>query len=118
MEPLSVTPFTEIALDKVLASLLVCFVRHKQGLYPDKRAKDFTGNYKELEVFISERIKNKKQLDYALGKLKVLSEKWTTKEGDLTYKILIKKMSDLDDWSLMMSMREIDTNSIVKIINK
>lgn len=118
VEPLSVTPFTEIALDKVLASLLVCFVRHKQGLYPDKRAKDFTGNYKELEAFISERIKNKKQLNYALEKLKVLSKKWTTKEGDLTYKILIKKMSDLDDWSLMMSMREIDTNSIVKIINK
>lgn len=118
VEPLSVTPFTEIALDKVLASLLVCFVRHKQGLYLDKRAKDFTGNYKELEAFISERIKNQKQLDYALEKLKVLSEKWTTKEGDLTYKILIKKMSDLDDWSLMMSMREIDTNSIVKIINK
>jgi hypothetical protein len=115
---LSVTPFTEIALDKVLASLLVCFVRHKQGLYLDKRAKDFTGDYKELETFISERIKNKKQLDYALEKLKALSEKWTAKEGDLTYKILIKKMSDLDDWSLMMSMREIDTNSIVKIINK
>lgn len=119
VEPLSVTPFTEIALDKVLASLLVCFVRHKQGLYLDKRAKDFTGNYEELKTFISERIKNKKQLDYALAKLKVLAEKWTTKEGDLTYKILIKKMSDLDDdWSLMMSMREIDTNSIVKIINK
>lgn len=118
VEPLSVTPFTEIALDKVLASLLVCFVRHKQGLYLDKRAKDFIGDYKELETFISERIKNKKQLDYALKKLKNLSDKWTTKEGDLTYKILIKKMSDLDDWSLMMSMREIDTNSIVKIINK
>lgn len=118
VEPLSVTPFTEIALDKVLASLLVCFVRHKQGLFPDKRAKDFTGNYNALKNFISERIKNKQQLDYALEKLKVLSEKWTKKEGDLTYKILIKKMSDLDDWSLMMSMREIDTNSIVKIINK
>lgn len=118
VEPLSVTPFTEIALDKVLASLLVCFVRHKQGLYLDKRAKDFTGDYKELETFISERIKNKKQLDYALEKLKALSEKWTAKEGNLTYKDLIKKMSDLDDWSLMMSMREIDTNSIVKIINK
>ncbi len=118
VEPLSVTPFTEIALDKVLASLLVCFVRHKQGLYLDKRAKDFTGDYKELEMFISERIKNKKQLIYALEKLKILTEKWTAKEGDLTYKILIKKMSDLDDWSLMMSMREIDTNSIVKIINK
>ncbi|WP_374440286.1 helicase-related protein [Epilithonimonas sp.] len=118
VEPLSVTPFTEIALDKVLASLLVCFVRHKQGLYPDKRAKDFVGNYEELKTFISERIKNGKQLEYALEKLKDLVDKWTSKEGDLTYKILIKKMSDLDDWSLMMSMREIDTNSIVKIINK
>lgn len=118
VEPLSVTPFTEIALDKVLASLLVCFVRHKQGLYLDKRAKDFTGNYEELKAFISDRIKNKKQLNYALEKLNDLSEKWTTKEGDLTYKILIKKMSDFDDWSLMMSMREIDTNSIIKIINK
>lgn len=118
VEPLSVTPFTEIALDKVLASLLVCFVRHKQGLYLDKRAKDFTGNYDKLNTFISGRIKNKKQLNYALEKLKVLAEKWTTKEGDLTYKVLIKKMSDLDDWSLMMSMREIDTNSIVKIINR
>tara|TARA_R110002020_G_scaffold21009_6_gene71353 strand:+ start:5351 stop:8956 length:3606 start_codon:yes stop_codon:yes gene_type:complete len=118
VEPLSVTPFTEIALDKVLASLLVCFVRHKQGLNLDERAKDFTGNYEELKTFISERIRNKKQLDYALDKLKVLAEKWTTKEGDLTYKRLIRKMSELDDWSLMMSMREIDTNSIIKIMNK
>ncbi|GAA0884982.1 helicase-related protein [Sphingobacterium siyangense subsp. cladoniae] len=118
VEPLSVTPFTEIALDKVLASLLVCFVRHKKGLYLDKRAKDFVGNYEELKKFISDRIRNKKQLDYALEKLQLLVDKWTTKEGDLTYKILIKKMSDLDDWSLMMSMREIDTNSIVKIINR
>ncbi|AWL78488.1 helicase [Capnocytophaga canimorsus] len=118
VEPLSVTPFTEIALDKVLASLLVCFVRHKQGLYLDKRAKDFTGDYKVLEMFLSERIKNKKQLDYALKKLKFLSEKWTTKEGDLTYKILIKKTSDLDDWILMTSMREIDTNSLIKITHK
>ena len=116
---MSVTPFTEIALDKVLASLLVCFVRHKQGLYLDKRAKDFVGDYEELKIFISERIKNQKQLEYALEKLKDLVEKWTSKEGDLTYKNhLIKDMSALDDFSLMMSMREIDTNSIVKIINK
>lgn len=118
VEPLSVTPFTEITIDKVLASLLVCFVRHKQGLYLNKRAKDFKGNYTELKNFISERIKNKKQLEYALERLEVLSKKWTTKEGDLTYTSLIKKMSDLDDWSLMMSMREIDTNSIIKITHK
>ena len=44
VEPLSVTPFTEIALDKVLASLLVCFARHKQGLYLDNRLKTSMGN--------------------------------------------------------------------------
>lgn len=117
VEPLSVTPFTEIALDKVLASLLVCYVRHKQGLYLNQRANQYTGNYKELEIFISERITNKKQLDYALEKLKILSDKWISKQGNYTYQDLINSTANIDDWSLMKSMREIDTNSIVKIIN-
>ncbi|WP_074406153.1 helicase-related protein [Aquimarina megaterium] len=118
VEPLSVTPFTEISLDKVLASLLVCFVRHKLGFSEDKQAKDFDGNYEELREFISQRIKNQKQLNYALNKLDDLAVKWKNKEGELTYRILIKKISDLDEWSLMMSMREIDTNSVIKITNK
>lgn len=118
VEPLSVTPFTEISLDKVLASLLVCFVRHKLGLSEDKQAKDFDGDYQELKEFITNRIKNKKQLKYALLKLESLVDKWKEKEGELTYRILIKKISDLDEWSLMMSMREIDTNSIIKITNR
>lgn len=118
VEPLSVTPFTEIALDKVLASLLVCFVRHKQGLYKDNQAKDFDGNIDDLKVFLSCRILNKKQLEYAIEKVEDLTKKWQDKVENLTYKTLIKKISDLDEWSLMMSMREIDTNSIIKIINK
>jgi hypothetical protein len=122
VEPLSVTPFTEIALDKVLASLLVCFVRHKQGLKKEADAKNFTGKYDDLIDFISERIKNKKQLTYALNKLENLAKRWKEKteaNDNLTYKAgLIQKMSDLDEWSLMMSMREIDTNSIIKIENK
>ena len=121
VEPLSVTPFTEISLDKVLSSLLVCFVRHKQGLYKDNQAKDFNGQIDELKDFIQKRIENKKQLNYALNKLNDLSKKWLDKakgNDNLTYKnSLIKKTSDIDDWSLIMSMREIDTNSIIKIIN-
>lgn len=122
VEPLSVTPFTEIALDKVLASLLVCFVRHKQGLKKEADAKNFTGEYNDLIDFISERIKNRKQLTYALNKLEDLAKRWKEKaeaNENLTYRAgLIQKMSDLDEWSLMMSMREIDTNSIIKIENK
>ncbi|MHB9141871.1 MAG: hypothetical protein ACYC25_08360 [Paludibacter sp.] len=118
---MSVTPFTEIALDKVLASLLVCFVRHKQGLKKEADAKNFTGEYNDLIDFISERIKNRKQLTYALNKLEDLAKRWKEKaeaNENLTYRAgLIQKMSDLDEWSLMMSMREIDTNSIIKIEN-
>ena len=40
---------------------------------------------------------------------------WKEKEGEITYKELIKEITDLDDWSLMKSMREVDTNSIIKI---
>ena len=115
VEPLSVTPFTSITLDKVLVSLLVCYVRHKIGLNINNRAKDYEGNYKELEDFISNRIKDKTQLEYALNRLRSLSNSWKKKEGEITYKELIKEITDLDDWSLMKSMREVDTNSIIKI---
>jgi hypothetical protein len=117
VEPLSVTPFTEIAVDKVMASLLVAYVRHKKGLYLNSQAKDFDGNIDELKTFLSERIKNKKQRDYAINKLDEYVKKWITKEEGLTYKLLIQKIADLDEWSLMMSMREIDTNSIIKLAN-
>lgn len=125
VEPLSVTPFTEIALDKVLNTILVCYVRHKQGLSDDKDAKEFSGNIAELKDFLTQRIKETPQLEYALNKLDELSSNWLNKQMDLDlhYKNhdqanhnLIQKTSVADEWSLMQSMREIDTNSIIKII--
>jgi hypothetical protein len=122
VEPLSVTPFTEIALDKALASLLICFVRHKKGLYKDNQAKDYTGDIEELIDFLKDRIKNPVHQKYALDRLEELSKNWLEKiDGNpqLTYKKeLIHKFSEMDEWSLMMSMREIDTNSVIKITNK
>ncbi|GHV09980.1 DNA helicase [Bacteroidia bacterium] len=122
VEPLSVTPFTEISLDKVLASLLICFVRHKKGLYKDGQAKDYKGDISELENFLKERIKNQSQQNYALERLKHLSDNWLEKVAEnenLKYKNgLIRKFSEMDEWGLMMSMREIDTNSVIKIQNK
>ena len=100
-----------------MASLLVAYVRHKKGLYLNSQAKDFDGNIDELKTFLSERIKNKRQRDYAISKLDEYVKKWITKEEGLTYKLLIQKIADLDEWSLMMSMREIDTNSIIKLAN-
>jgi hypothetical protein len=122
VEPLSVTPFTEISLDKVIASLLICFIRHKKGLYKDGQAKDYKGDISELENFLKERIKNPSQQKYALERLKHLSDNWLEKVAEnenLKYKNgLIRKFSEMDEWGLMMSMREIDTNSVIKIQNK
>jgi len=124
VEPLSVTPYTEITFDKVLNSLLICYVRHKKGLFEDKSAKGFDGNIEELTTFLSQRIKNHDQLHYALQKLDILKEQWLLKiqELDLRFKgaenknfNLIQKTNDVDNWSLMQSMREIDTNSLIKI---
>lgn len=126
VEPLSVTPFTEIALDKVLNTILVCYVRHKKGLSEDAKAKEFDGQYDELKQFLSNRIVEPGQLQYALDKLDKLSSEWVAKKEDLDLQYknhqtqnhnLIQKSSAANEWSLMQSMREIDTNSIIKIMN-
>jgi len=126
VEPLSVTPFTEIALDKVLNTILVCYVRHKKGLNADAKAKEFDGQYDELKQFLSNRIVEPRQLQYALDKLDKLSSEWVAKKEDLDLQYknhetqnhnLIQKSSAANVWSLMQSMREIDTNSIIKIMN-
>jgi superfamily II DNA/RNA helicase len=122
VEPLSVTPFTEISLDKVLNSILICYVRHKTGLFKDKSAKEFNGNIQPLKDFIGERIKDEAQKNYAFNKLDELTRSWMNKVVNLQYKKaentnhnLIQKITSFDDWSLMQSMREIDTNSLIKI---
>ncbi|MFH1005125.1 MAG: helicase-related protein, partial [Bacteroidota bacterium] len=125
VEPLSVTPFTEISLDKALNSILICYVRHKAGLFKDKAAKEFNGNIKELKDFIGDRIKDEAQRNYAMNKLDELTRSWMNKIVNLQFKKaenanqnLIQKTTSFDDWSLMQSMREIDTNSLIKITIK
>ena len=84
-------------------------------MYKNNQANDFDGNIDELKSFLSERIKNKKQRNYAISKLDEYVTKWTDKVDGLTYSLLIQRIANLDEWSLMMSMREIDTNSIIKL---
>jgi len=132
VEPLTVTPFTDITFEKVLNSILISFVRHKKGLNKNENAQDFEGNIADLEKLINNRIpkdetgifqKAKKILDKLkidwLEKIDTVnrsnigkSEKDKTK---LKYKDLIKHSQKQEQWSLMNSMREVDTNSIIEI---
>ena len=132
VEPLTVTPFTDITFEKVLNSILISFVRHKKGLYKNENAHDFKGDIADLEQLINDRIPKDEneifqKVKKLLGELKTdwLSQINTVKQSNigksekdkikLKYKDLIGKSQKQEQWSLMNSMREVDTNSIIEI---
>jgi len=132
VEPISLTPFTENTLEKMLTSIMVTYIRHKiPGMAANNAAQHFqpemlTG----LKDEIKERFVNHPQI-YSLfeKKLKELSDDWTDKienyelknyeatktEIGLLVKPSEKSFGEDVIWSVMQSMREIDTNSFIKV---
>ena len=131
VEPVSLTPFTENTLEKMLASIVITYVRHK---FPDMTSNDSAKNFKPnmldgLKNEIKRRFPNNPQT-YQLfeRKLKILSDDWLDKIKNHNLKnyeatnkeigLLVKSHENIDKdelWSVMQSMREIDTNSFIKI---
>lgn len=119
VEPLSLTPFTEITFDRMLNSILVCYVRHKKGL----TAHQFDGDTSEVELLIKQSPLQEELKKYMVKKLEVLASDWLKKiksaeniDKNLQYKgsenFLISKN---DPWDLMFSMREIDKTGVIHI---
>lgn len=138
VEPLSLTPFTENTIEKMLASMLVTFVRHKLGLNGNQDANRFPEireQINELKMFIQERmVDHYSNRDHFLSKLDDLIEDWVEKvriaqEGGntLAYKVSQYNMNltplmeapsesiDDDMWAIMQSMREIDTSTFIQV---
>lgn len=133
VEPVSLTPFTENTLEKMLTSIMITYVRHKvTGMASNNSAQYFLPEMLDgLKTEIKKRFSNNAKV-YQLfeSKLKELSDDWIYKINDpdieLKYyehkteaHLLLKpaeKNFDKDDlWSVMQSMREIDTNSFIKV---
>lgn len=131
VEPLTVTPFTEITFDKVLNSLFVCYVRHIKGLNKDKDAHQYKAEYaEEFYKFMEDKLPKK---NYNLSEtlkeyIDDMSKDWNDKirteqlkQKQLKYKKGLIANSqefitvDGDLFALMNSMREIDTNSIMEV---
>ncbi|MEM9888572.1 MAG: helicase-related protein [Bacteroidota bacterium] len=132
VEPVSLTPFTENTLEKMLTSIVVTYVRHK---IPGMAAKDAAQHFQpymldKLRQEIKERFSGNTQV-YNLfeQKLEHLSNSWlekikeydlkyyeTTKSGEvgLLSKPQVSNAIEDTTWSTMQSMREIDTNSFIK----
>jgi len=132
VEPLSLTPFTENTLEKMLTSIMITYVRHKvPGMASNNSAQYFQEEMLDgLKFEIKKRFSdNLKIFDLFEQKLKTLSDDWLDKienhylknyeasktEIGLLVKPAEKSFDDEDLWSVMQSMREIDTNSFIKV---
>lgn len=136
VEPISITPFTNNTLEKMLASIVITFIRHKiPGMAEKNSAQYFKPEMiQELKTEIRLRYsEHPKTIEIFEKKLDELSSDWMEKIEKYNLKnyesintefkteigLLVKpseKTLDADNkWSVMQSMREIDTNSFIKI---
>lgn len=124
VEPLSITPFTENTIEKMLSSLIVSYVRNKvPGM---ARNGDVVHFQKEmidpLKEYIRQRFPDDQHsVNLFEKKLDILGYDWVDriqKSGLKEYKQLLKRPAEKDDnqdWVLMQSMREIDSNTFISI---
>lgn len=125
VEPISITPFTENTIDKMLTTAFVTYIRNKIPAM----AKDDAARYFEKEKadefidFIKIRFgDNPDIISYFISSINELIEDWQNRASlgsKLTYKSLLKRPTERQDdgvdWATMQSMREIDTDTFVEI---
>lgn len=122
VEPLSVTPFTENTIRKMLTTIFVAFMRNSiSGLTKNADAKNFEPEMAdEFKSYITQRFGNSDYLDSLLDDL---IKSWTAKKkriNNLTYSTLLQRTStDINPfeeiWLTMNSLRDIDTETYYQI---
>jgi len=126
IEPLSVTPFTENTIDKMLTTLMVTFVRHKiSGLNQNNDAQYFQKEHiDELKQFLKDRFQNNTaEYEFFESRINFLATDWEERVQNIglkKYDELLKRptqvgVSDVDDWIVMQSMREVDDDTFIQI---
>lgn len=126
IEPLSVTPFTENTIDKMLTTLMVTYVRHKvSGLNQNNDAQYFKKeNIDELKQFLKGRFQNNTvEYEFFENRIDFLAKDWENRVQNIglkKYDELLKRptqvgVSDVNDWIVMQSMREVDDDTFIQI---
>lgn len=125
VEPISITPFTENTIDKMLTTAFVAYIRNKiPAMAKDDAARYFEKEkaYKFID-FIKNRFGDDPDIiSYFVSSINELIEDWQNRASlgsKLTYKSLLKRPTERQDdgvdWATMQSMREIDTDTFVEI---
>ncbi|NIM17045.1 MAG: helicase [Candidatus Aminicenantes bacterium] len=127
IEPLSVTPFTENTIEKMIKNIMIIFVRHKvPGMNVDSAAKKFEKSMlAELKDFIKKRFhKYPKEYMFFENMVNGLANNWLSRISSEVklekYSKLLKRPNQKDiredtTWVLMESLREIDTSTYIQI---
>jgi len=125
VEPISVTPYTRVALRKMVPTLMAAYLRIYKGIDNVADVKD--ADLDELKELMSQRINDPEMTSFLFKKLSLhmdyLHDRLSRDPG-LKFKTLLKSASDaavLDhddgDWLTMNSMREISPNAVIKIVS-
>ncbi|MBI4844499.1 MAG: helicase [Nitrospirae bacterium] len=122
VEPLSITPFTENTIRKMLTTMFVAFMRNSvSDLTKNNEAKYFIPEHAApFKEYIGQRFGRNQYFNALLDEL---IESWSTKKqkvNNLTYATLLKKtatnINSFDDiWLTMNSLRDIDTETYYRI---
>lgn len=125
VEPISITPFTENTIDKMLTTAFVTYIRNKiPAMAKDDAARYFEKEKAEEFIhFIKNRFGDDLDItSYFISSINDLIEDWQNRASlgsKLTYKSLLKRPTERQDdgvdWATMQSMREIDTDTFVEI---
>jgi hypothetical protein len=125
VEPISITPFTENTIDKMLTTAFVTYIRNKiPAMAQDDAARYFEKvKADEFIDFIKNRFSDNPEItSYFMSSLNHLIDDWQNRASlgsKLTYKALLKRPTERQDngvdWATMQSMREIDTDTFVEI---
>ncbi len=129
IEPLSITPFTQNTIDKMIASLMITYVRHKKNLNKNSAVKHFTkDNIEDLKTLLQKRFPDNENMQFCIDKLDKLADDWAEKiEIESPYNKYSGKNNALlakpdnkhsltdTKWVVMQSMRDIDSSSFIQI---
>nr|WP_321355595.1 helicase-related protein [uncultured Draconibacterium sp.] len=122
VEPLSVTPFTENTIEKMIASIMVTYVRNKvPGMAQNINAKYFEKEMIDgLKSFVKQRFSSMgHELHVFERTVDELSWDWIERiknNSEIKYEELLQRPSSGGgNWEIMQSMREIDTSTWLQI---
>ncbi|MCC0724285.1 helicase-related protein [Clostridioides sp. ZZV14-6104] len=135
VEPTSITPFSEPALERMLHSVFITMVRHSTDLNDERSACYFDENdlkIREIRTFILDRCYSLNKSDYIITKriLDDIIAKWKYK-AEITTDALqyskgknplmdkfYQKTGEIKGFNTMQSMRTVDKEVKIKILSR